>query len=63
MKVSFYCGCYKTAISLTDEPLECTCSGELVGIDKNIWDRGDLWIRCPKCGAELHQNMDHFEKI
>ena len=62
MKVSFYCGCYRAASSLIDEPPECVCEG-IIEVDKDDWENEAVCIFCPKCGAELHQSMEHFEEI
>ncbi len=63
MKITFYCGCYsRLPTSLFDEPPDCEASGE-IEVDEEDWENGDVCINCPKCGAELHQSMDHFEVI
>lgn len=62
MKVSFYCGYYKKLTSLIDESEECETSGE-IEVDDEDWKDGCVCISCPSCGAELHQNMDHYEII
>ena len=60
MKLSFYCGHYKKVISLIDEPDECTESGK-IEVNESDWKAGNVMINCPECGAELFQEMDHFE--
>jgi len=62
MKVSFYCGCYKSFASLIDEPDDCGAEGK-VEVDEDNWREGCVCIDCPVCGAELHQSMDHFEVL
>lgn len=60
IEVRFYCGCYKTATSLVDEPEECTEDGS-VWLSKEQWDKGYAQIRCPSCRTFISQMADHFE--
>jgi len=60
MKLHFYCGCYKEWKSFSEEPIDCEAEGE-IEIDVEEWRNNEVCIKCPSCGAELHQDMDHFE--
>jgi len=69
VKVQAYCGFYvkqpKWRYGLNDwhlEPGECGWE-DIIELDKEDWNDGFASINCPKCGATLTQDMDHFELI
>lgn len=59
MRLNYYCGCYKGAISLIDEPEECEAEGE-IEVEVRDWLEGIVTFTCLECGAILTQEMDHF---
>ncbi|MBE7114285.1 hypothetical protein FT641_19315 [Bacillus paranthracis] len=69
VKVHASCGCYVGAAKwkqgLHDwykEPDECNWE-DVVLLDKEDWEDETASMECPKCGAELTQDMEHFELI
>lgn len=69
VKVHASCGCYvgesKWKHCLTDwykEPDECSWE-DVVELDKEDWEDEFASMKCPNCGAELTQDMDHFELV
>lgn len=44
------------------EPDECMWEG-VVELDKEDWEEGFISMNCPRCNAELTQDMDHFDLI
>ncbi|MFV1458049.1 hypothetical protein [Bacillus mycoides] len=69
VKVRAVCGCYVGAPNwqkgLGDwsyESDECNWE-DVVLLNKEDWEDGTASMKCPKCGAELTQDMEHFELI
>ncbi|ASN71817.1 hypothetical protein ACS2BO_13385 [Bacillus cereus group sp. BceL305] len=69
VKVHASCGCYvgesKWKQGLHDwykEPDECNWE-DIVLLDKEDWEDEMASMKCPKCGAELTQDMEHFDLV
>jgi hypothetical protein len=69
VKVHASCGYYtgesKWIRGLSDwykEPDDCNWE-DIIEVDKEEWEEGFVSIKCPKCNAELTQDMDHFEEV
>jgi hypothetical protein len=59
MKLDFYCGCYKQWVGFFSEPTECEAEGT-IEVDNEDWEENFVCMKCPECGAMLHQSDDHF---
>jgi hypothetical protein len=59
-----YCGCFtgppRWHGTEVYEPDECCWEG-IVDVSVLEWWENSVSIRCPACGAMLHQSDDHFE--
>lgn len=66
LKVKAYCGFYvgapKWQGTTSYEPDECQWEAEIV-VDGYEFAEGCVSVRCPDCGATLHQADDHFEAL
>ena len=66
MKVKACCGCFVGAPHWHGteiyEPDECYWE-DIIAVDAEEWQEGNICITCPACGAELCQRDDHFEAL